>query len=255
MTSLLVGGLDDKVVLVTGAATGIGRETALFLAECGASVFGIGLDAEAAVGLDALGVQFMRCDITDETQVGISVSKVIEHFGRLDGLVNAAAIIESGARLEDVGDAAWQRTIDVNLTGTFRMCRAVLPHLRLAGGGSVVNIASVHAIATTYGVPAYAASKGGVLALTRQIALDYAQDRIRANALLVGSVDTRMTRAALEHAGSADALGLSWDPRKVPRIAAPREIAPVIAFLLSNAASFITASGLTVDGGLTALLL
>jgi NAD(P)-dependent dehydrogenase (short-subunit alcohol dehydrogenase family) len=129
-----------------------------------------------------------------------------------------------------------------------------LPEIRKAGGGSVVNVASVHALSTIAGVPAYAASKGGVLAFSRQLALDYAADLIRVNALIVGSVATRMTLAGVEAAGGAENIGLSFDRRAVGRIAEPAEVARTIAFLLSDDSSFVTGSGLVVDGGMTARL-
>ena len=142
----------------------------------------------------------------------------------------------------------------VNLTAVFRVCRASLPELRKAGGGSIVNVASVHALATIPGVPAYAASKGAVLAFSRQLALDYAADLIRVNALIVGSVATRMTLAGVEAAGGAENIGLSFDRRAVGRIADPAEVARTIAFLLSDNSSFVTGSGLVLDGGMTARL-
>ena len=135
------------------------------------------------------------------------------------------------------------------------MCRAALPLLRAAGGGAVVNIASVHADATVPGVPAYAASKAAVVGLSRQMALDYAVDRIRVNAVLVGSVATRMALDGLEAAGGAEAIGLSFEPNRIARIAQPREIATAIGFLISAEASFVTGSAMQVDGGLLARLL
>jgi NAD(P)-dependent dehydrogenase (short-subunit alcohol dehydrogenase family) len=119
----------------------------------------------------------------------------------------------------------------------------------------VVNIASVHAEATMTGVPAYAASKAAVVGLSRQLALDYAVDRIRVNALLVGAVATRMALDGLEAAGGAEAMGLSFEHNRIARIADPREIATAIGFLISEEASFITGSALQVDGGLLARLL
>lgn len=255
------GRFEGRSVLVTGAATGIGRATAQYLAANGASVFGIGLDGDEGrefaktAAAEGLSFRFREADLTDEGAVRAGVAAAIEIFGRIDAVVNAAGIYETGKRLEDLSDAEWDRTIAVNLTAIFRVCRAVLPHIRAAGGGSVVNISSVHALATVPGVPAYAASKAGVLGLSRQMALDYAVDRIRVNAVIVGSVATRMTLDGLEAAGGAEAIGLSFEKNRAPRIADPEEIARAIGFLISDDASFVTGSGFVVDGGLTALVL
>jgi NAD(P)-dependent dehydrogenase (short-subunit alcohol dehydrogenase family) len=252
--------LKDKAILITGAATGIGRASAELLAASGARIFGIGLDGEAGVELAQSSAErgrpilFRDADVTREDDVRAAVAAMLEAFGRINGVVNSAGINQTDRRIEDMSDADWDRTIAVNLTGIFRICRATLPEIRRAGGGSVVNIASVHALATVPGVPAYAASKGGVLALSKQLALDYARDFIRVNALIVGSVDTRMTRVVLDASGGPDKLGLTFDRNAIARIAKPEEVAAAIAFLLSDDSSFVTGSGLVVDGGMTALL-
>ena len=194
-------------------------------------------------------------DVTKNDQVEKAVKFAEKEFGRVDALVNNAAICITGKRLEDLSDEEWNATLDINVGGVFRVCRAGLPALRRAGGGTVVNIASVHAVATANGHADYAASKGAVLALSRQLALDYAVDRIRVNALIVGSVDTRMSRTAFDAAGGPEALGLSFDLGAIPRIGRAEEVAALIAFLISDASSYVTGSGLVADGGMLARLM
>jgi NAD(P)-dependent dehydrogenase (short-subunit alcohol dehydrogenase family) len=248
-----------KRIFVTGAATGIGRATAEYLAAEGARVFGAGLDGEEGKALASCYAEsqliFRESDLTVEADVQVAIAAATERFGGLDAVVNCAGIYPTGKRLEEVSDEDWEKTIAVNLTAIFRVCRATLPLLRAAGGGSIVNIASVHADATVPGVPAYAATKAAVVGLSRQMALDYAVDRIRVNAVLVGSVATRMTLDGLEAAGGAEALGLSFEPNRIARIANPSEIATAIGFLISDAASFVTGSAMQVDGGLLSRLL
>ncbi|MDG4893660.1 SDR family NAD(P)-dependent oxidoreductase [Mesorhizobium sp. WSM4976] len=248
-----------KRVLVTGAATGIGQATAEYLVTEGAQVFGAGLDGEEGKALADRYAEsqliFRESDLTREAEVQVAVAMASERFGGLDAVVNCAGIYPTGKRLEELSDEDWDRTIAVNLTAIFRICRATLPLLRAAGGGSIVNIASVHADATVPGVPGYAATKAAVVGLSRQMALDYAVDRIRVNAVLVGSVATRMTLDGLEAAGGAEALGLSFKPNRIARIANPSEIASAIGFLISDASSFVTGSAMQVDGGLLARLL
>ena len=250
--------LSGKLVLVTGAATGIGRATAEYLHEAGAQVFGVGLDGEAGrAAFEGKGprLTFLDTDLTDTTAVNAMAAAVERHLPRLNAVVNCAGVYPTGKRLEDLSDAEWENTISVNLGSVFKVCRATMPLLRANGGGSVVNVASVHAEATVPGVPAYAASKAALVGLSRQMALDYAYDRIRVNSVLPGSVATRMTLGAMEAAGGAEALGLTFADNAIARIAQPREIATVIGFLISDAASFVTGSAMQVDGGLLSRLL
>jgi NAD(P)-dependent dehydrogenase (short-subunit alcohol dehydrogenase family) len=244
------------IVVVTGAATGIGRAICDRLLGDGARVIGAGGDEPEGRSLEekwrsaGRPFRFEPLDVTAEADV----AALFDGLDTLDSLVNCAGIYPAPERLEDVTLSQWRRVIDVNLTGTFLTCRAALPLLR-RGGGSMVNISSVHAISAAPGQGAYAASKSGITALTRQIAVDYARDGIRANSVLVGSVDTRITRRAIAEAGSAESLGLSFDPTHLGRVATPAEIASVVAFLLSTQASFITGSALLADAGLTARIL
>jgi NAD(P)-dependent dehydrogenase (short-subunit alcohol dehydrogenase family) len=253
--------LTEKAVLVTGGATGIGRATAVHLAEQGARVLACGLDEDEGRRLEveqqACGrsLKFQLMDVTDNRDVAKALEIMERAFGGMSGIVNCAAICNTGKRIEDLSDEEWDATFDINVKGIFRICRAGLPLMRRSGGGSVVNIASVHAVATAAGHADYAASKGAVLSLSRQLALDYAVDHIRVNALIVGSVNTRMSHAAFEAAGGPEALGLSFSSNAIPRVGEPQEIAAVIAFLLSDASSFITGAGLISDGGMLAKLM
>jgi len=249
---------DDKVILLTGAASGIARATAQYLNDNGARVYGIGLDAEEGrrfyPGRDPSSCVFRETDVRDSAAIQVAVDDVLSRFGRLDAVVNCAGIYPTGKRLEELSDAEWDNTLAVNLSSIFKVCRATLPLLRRAGGGSVVNIASVHAEATVNGVPAYAASKAGIVGLSRQMALDYAVDLIRVNSILVGAVATHMTLDGLS-SGGPESSGLSFEAGSIGRIADPVEIAKAIGFLISSEASFVTGSALQVDGGLLARLL
>jgi NAD(P)-dependent dehydrogenase (short-subunit alcohol dehydrogenase family) len=251
-------GQPTRRYLVTGAATGIGRAVAHRLCSDGAKVTGVGLDEDEGLAQQrsarSNGYDFTFCplDVSHEGQV----SDLIAGLGQdLAGVVNCAGIYPPDERLEDMSLERFRQVLEVNLVGTFLICRATLPLLRRSGGGSIVNLSSVHANVGAPGQAAYAASKAAIVAFTRQIAVDYAADRIRANSVLLGSVDTRITRAAIADAGSAAALGLSFDPGALGRVAVPAEAAAVVAFLLSEESSFITASALLADGGLTSRIL
>ena len=244
-------------VVVTGAATGIGAAVTERLLADGTHVIGLGLDGQegraqqSRAERDGLPYAFHDVDVTDEA----AVRGVFSRITRLTGVVNCAGVYPRPQRLEDVSLADFRAVMNVNLTGTFLVCRAALPLLRASGGGSIVNLASVHARSGAPGQGPYAASKAAIVGLTRQIAVDYAQDRIRANAVLAGSVDTRITREAIAAAGSPEALGLSYARTALGRIAESHEVAAVVAFLLGPDASFITAAEMVADAGLTARIL
>jgi len=248
----------EKVILVTGAGSGIARATVQYLNDHGGRVYGIGLDAEEGQRFyaerDASSCVFRATDVRDSAAIQVAVDDLLQRFGRLDAVVNCAGIYPTGKRLEELSDEEWDNTLAVNLSSIFKVCRATLPLLRRTGGGSIVNIASVHAEATVTGVPAYAASKAGIVGLSRQMALDYAVDGIRVNAILVGAVATHMTLNGL-NTGGPESQGLSFEANSIGRIADPAEIATAIGFLISPEASFVTGSALQVDGGLLARLL
>jgi len=249
---------ENQVILVTGAASGIALATVEYLNDHGGRVYGIGLNADDGrrfyPGRDPSSCVFRETDVRDSAAIQASVDDLLSRFGRLDAVVNIAGIYPTGKRLEELSDEEWDNTLAVNLSSVFKVCRASLPHLRRAGGGSVVNIASVHAEATVPGVPAYAASKAGVVGLSKQMALDYAVDHIRVNSILVGAVATHMTLNDLKE-GRTDPKALPLEANKIGHIAEPVEIAAAIGFLISPEASFVTGSALQVDGGLLARLI
>jgi NAD(P)-dependent dehydrogenase (short-subunit alcohol dehydrogenase family) len=181
-----------------------------------------------------------------------AVGAVAQRFGRIDVLVNNAGILAVHA-VHDTPEDIWDRVMAVNVKSVFLMSQAVIPHLKAAGGGSIVNISSVHAIATVPRLAAYAASKGAVLSLSRQMALDYADDGIRVNAVVVGGVDTQMSA---EHGAAMARDGITVAPGTgaIGRSAQPGEVARAVAFLASPESSFLTGAPLIADGGMLARL-
>ncbi len=189
----------------------------------------------------------LTCDVSSAAQVDQAVAAAAA-LGPLTTLVNCAAILTCHD-VATTDEAEWDRVFAVNVKGTYLTCRAAVPRLRAAGGGCIVNLSSVHALATVPDLAAYAASKGAVLALSRQMAIDYAADGIRVVPLIVGSVDTEMSR---QHAAAQGLPAGHAEPgnRALGRMAAPAEVAEVIAFLVSAQAGFITGSPVVADGGM-----
>jgi NAD(P)-dependent dehydrogenase (short-subunit alcohol dehydrogenase family) len=253
--------LAGKVALVTGSAAGIGRATLELFAAEGARV--MGADVRAAEGEAAVAavcgrghdVAFCRADCASRVDVERLVAETVARFGGIDVVVNNAAIGVFAKTVGNTTEDEWDRTIAINLKSVYLVSHYALPHLRVRGGGSIVNVSSVHAFATTEGVAAYAAAKGGVLALSRQMALDLARDNVRVNALVPGAVDTDMLRSHAEREGkSYEELGFSFDSRAIGRIGRPEQVARAILFLASEDASFVTGAPLIADGGLLARL-
>jgi 3-oxoacyl-[acyl-carrier protein] reductase len=246
--------LQDKVAVVTGGGSGIGRATARRFADEGATVLALDLNeaglAETAEGRDAISTRVV--DVSDSAQVNAAFAAVGEEHGRLDVLVNAAGI--SGPKGEvdpathfllDITDDDWDQVVAVNLTGSFYALRAAVPLMQQAGGGSIVNIASVSALV---GYPLniyYPASKAGVLGLTRAAAGGLAKDRIRVNVVCPGAIDTPMLNAIPDEARQ-EVIDLA----PINRMASAHELAGTILFLASDDGSFYTGQTLSPNGGM-----
>jgi NAD(P)-dependent dehydrogenase (short-subunit alcohol dehydrogenase family) len=253
--------LDGKVAVVAGGSLGMGRATARRLAEGGAAVVLCGHDdgsvEDALAELRGAGLEVdgRRADVTSSDEVEGLVRLAAERYGGVDILVNSAGIQRYGT-VVDTPEEVWDEVLAVNLKGMFLTAKHCVPEMRRRGGGAIVNIASVQAFATQAGVAAYSASKGGVVALTKAMAVDHAADNIRCNAVCPGSVDTPMLRWAADlfkGDSTVDETIHAWGrSHPLGRVARAEEVAEVIAFLASDRASFVTGSELRVDGGLLA---
>lgn len=241
----------DKTVLITGAASGIGRATALRLAEEGASLVLCDVQREA---LDAtakdVAERSEECetalvDVCDEAQVRGAVQRAVTRFGKLDVVCNVAGILRFD-HTHELPLADWNRVLGINLTGTFLVCRESIPHL-LATRGNIVNVASTAGMTGHPWAAAYAASKGGVIAFTRAIAVEYAQQGVRANSVCPGSIETPITKQFHIPAGANPKLVRRMMP--LTGFAGPEKVANLIAFLGSDEASHITGEELRIDGG------
>jgi NAD(P)-dependent dehydrogenase (short-subunit alcohol dehydrogenase family) len=239
--------LRGRRVLVTGAASGIGRATCRRLAAEGAAIGALDLDAADE------GDARVRADVSDATAVGHAVDELAAALDGLDGLVNAAGI---GSFTGDVGATdpeQWARVIAVDLTGPYLVSRAVLPHLRAAGGGAIVHVSSQYGLTGCADSPAYVAAKAGLIGLTRAMAVDHAPEQIRVTCICPGPVNTPMlTRAGAQESEYTRERDRVRGRVLLDRIAEPDEIAATIAFLLSPDAAYLTGTILPVDGGWSA---
>jgi NAD(P)-dependent dehydrogenase (short-subunit alcohol dehydrogenase family) len=242
----MAGRLEGKVCVITGAAGGIGSATVQLFAEQGATVVGVDLEPGSPGDLA------LTADVTDAGQVEAMYARTKEQFGRIDALFNNAGISPSDdASVLDTSLEAWQRVQDVNLKSVFLCCKHGIPHLLDAGGGSVINTASFVAVmgAATSQI-SYTASKGGVLALSRELGVEFAQRGVRVNALCPGPVNTPLLEELFAKDPDQAKRRLVHVP--IGRFAEPREIAQGALFLASDDSSFVTASTFLVDGGLSA---
>jgi NAD(P)-dependent dehydrogenase (short-subunit alcohol dehydrogenase family) len=227
---------EGKVALVTGAASGIGKATVARLAEEGAKVAAIDINGD---------VEF-RCDVSDEAQVNATVAAIIGKYDRLDVVANVAGILRADHTHELALDA-WEKVLRINLTGTFLVCRASIPHL-LKTKGAIVNTSSTAALGSHPWMAAYAASKGGILSLTRSIAVEYGKQGLRANCVCPGGIATPLHGQFRMPKGADPDLLRGAMPLAMP-FAGPEHAASVIAFLASDDARYITGEDIRADGG------
>lgn len=254
-----MGRLKGKVALITGGALGLGRATAIRMAEEGAKVaIADRLSKEAGELADDLnGRGFQACawplDVTRETDVEKVISQVVQRFGRLDVLVNNAGIAGPSKPTHELTEAEWDAVQAVNVKGVFFCTKHAIPHLRRAGGGSIINLSSIYGLVSAPDVPPYHASKGAVRLMSKTDALIYAPDRIRVNSIHPGFIQTPMVDGyvhALGDAAAAQAQLAALHP--LGHIGEPDDIAWGCVYLASDEAKFVTGAELVIDGGYTA---
>ena len=253
--------LKDKVALITGAGSGIGRDTAVLFAEEGAAVVAADLTGDSAQEtVDAILEAGGRAvsitgDVTDSADAERMVGAAVENFGKLDLLVNSAGLTSRHSSLEGASpEEAWERVIEVNLKGTYMVTWFAVPEMERAGGGSIINLASImglvgYPVGIGGGFNPYPPSKGGVVQFTKTLAVDSARKNIRVNCLCPGFIATNLTRGLTE---DPDMLNKLESLHPMGRLGQPREVAYAALYLASDDARHVTGTALTVDGGYTA---
>jgi NAD(P)-dependent dehydrogenase (short-subunit alcohol dehydrogenase family) len=253
-----MGRLNHKACVVTGAGSGIGRAIAQRLAEETGQVLCVDLNLETAIAT-AQDIQqtggiasAVGADVSNPEQVDRFINHCVEQYGKIDVLVNNAGVNIPGV-LHEVSNETIDRTLNVNVKGCIYGCRAAIPHMLRQGGGSIINMSSVNGLVSEPFLAVYSASKGAIVMLTKGVALDYAKQKIRCNAICPGWVDTPINHAHAEMLGGLDKVYAAIDSfQPIGRPGEPREIAHLALFLASDEASFLTGSIITADGGMTA---
>ena len=255
--------LENRRVIVTGATRGIGRSVAIHLASLGARVVGVGRDPEggrtlADTNLDGPGsLDFVRADLGEPSHAAHVVERSVEVLGGLDAVVNNAASHGTLQPLLGLPLEEWQAVMATNLTATFLVSQAAAPVMAREGGGSIVNVLAIQSRLPARGYGAYAASKGGIESLTRVLAVELSDLRIRVNGLVLGAVYSDSTRAALPGVATSDDLEAvppaldQGAPTLIGRMGRPSDVARIVAFLVSDDSSFLTGSMIVADGGRT----
>ena len=254
---------DGRRVIVTGGAKGIGRAICAAFAREGARVLCADVDTDAGGAVEAAAsgsagqIRFQRADVALADACEDLARFAVEEWGGIDVVCNNVGIqpIASYRPAHELSEEQWDRILDVNLKSCFLMTRVCVPPMIAGGGGVIINTASVQGLQSARGVSAYAASKGGILSLTRQLALDYAEHDIRVLAVNPGTIDTPLVDEAVAAAGGDETAMRSGMAAAHPlgRIGRPEEIAEAVLFLASDRASFMTGESVCVDGGLMAL--
>jgi len=245
----------NKVALITGAGSGIGREAAVLFAQEGATIVAVDINSKALTATESLlekeGTESLalNSDVSKENDVQALVHATVESFGQIDILYNNAGVFDDeDTAVTELSGSVWDRIMDVNLKSMFLTCKYAIPVMLKNGGGSIINTSSIGGIKSSSVYSAYAASKAGVIGLTRNIAKQYAPS-IRANSICPGDVDTPMLSQVYSKLGKSQTKSVS--PSMLKRPAHPSEIASVALFLASNDSSYITAANLVIDGGIT----
>lgn len=253
-----MGILSGKVCLVTGVAQGIGEAIAVAMAEARAIVVGCDINDAAGqavidgiIGNGGTG-RYLNCDVGDARAVAATVAAVVHAFGRLDVVVNNAAILPDPARpITEIGNDDWMRVIDINLGSVYRFSHSAIPQMVTQGGGAFINLASIHHHKSLPGFSPYAASKGAIVSLTRQLAVEHGARNIRFNTISPGAINTAMTQQILDRDPSGRLTESFKHMHLLERIGRPDEVAATAVFLASDGAGFITGEDILVDGGIS----